>query len=77
MIPAGRFRFTYIHNCHVNVRDFYQLLVTTNDTELREFPPFGSPFRGWPKKSNWSRNCDCHDAGIAGIDFHPCCHKSL
>lgn len=25
-LPVGRFRFTYIHNSHVNVRDFYRQL---------------------------------------------------
>jgi len=37
-LPAGRFRFTYIHNCHVNVRDFYRQLSVALGLEPKATP---------------------------------------
>jgi type II secretory pathway predicted ATPase ExeA len=37
-LPQGRFRFTYIHNSHVNVRDFYRQLSVALGLEPRATP---------------------------------------
>jgi general secretion pathway protein A len=37
-LPQGRFRFTYIHNCHVNVRDFYRQLSVALGLEPKATP---------------------------------------
>lgn len=37
-LPAGRFRFTYIHNSHVNVRDFYRQLSVALGLEPHATP---------------------------------------
>ncbi len=37
-LPAGRFRLTYIHNTHVNVRDFYRQLSVALGLEPKATP---------------------------------------